>query len=223
MFTRNQTVIAHLTSLAAVLSLLGSGIAALHLASPSAHAQTPAPPVPAQSVKEAADIQLALDDIDTLHILLPLKLTLEQMDKLAAAITSAKTAYEKKSAALSTAPLLKMADEIRDIRKKAIAGAPIPTTFDDRIKGIQADYNAKRLELDTANIVAVSGACKPILTPDQIALCTKMEIDAYKRNKHYNDKASDTQYFNAYVVDVFIGNPRLVPLLKEMRAAQPAK
>lgn len=221
MFTRKHPFVSRLAPALTVVSLLVGGLGALHLSSHPARAQ--APTNSGQSAKEVQDLQLALDDIDTLHVLLPLKLTPVQMDKLVAAISTAKAEYEKKLPALSNAPLLKMADEIRDMRKKAIAGTPVPSTFDDRIKGIQADFDAKRLELNTANILAVSNACKPILNADQIALCAKMEIDAYKRNKRYNDKATDAQYFNAYVVDVFIGNPRVMPLLKEMRAAQPGK
>ncbi len=221
MFLYNHPVVSRLSSLTAVLLLLGGGIAALHLSSHSARAQ--APPNPTQPSKAVEDLLLELDDLDTLHILLPLKLTPEQMDKLIPMFTTAKTDFDKKSAALTSAALLKMADEIRATRKKAIAGTAIPTEFDDRVKAIQMEVAGKRKELDTTNIVAVSNACKTILNADQYALCAKMETDAYKRNKRYNDKATVAQYFNAYVMDAFIANPRTIPLLKEMRAAQPEK
>ncbi len=223
MFTRIRPVAARLTSLMAALSLVGGGLFAFYFTSHPASAQAQASTNSGQPSKEVLDLQTDIEDLDTLHVLLPMKFTPEQMDKLAAAISSAKTEYDKKYTALSSAPLLKMADEIRETRKKAIAGTPVPAAFDSRIKGIQTDFSAKRIELDTANIVALSAVCRTILTPDQIALCAKMEIDAYKRNKRYNDKASDTQYFNAYVLDVFVGNARTVPLLKEMRAAQGGK
>ncbi|MCW3100503.1 MAG: hypothetical protein JWL77_6121 [Chthonomonadaceae bacterium] len=223
MFTRIHPAVSRLTSLMAAMSVIGAGGLAFYLTAHPAGAQGKAAPDSGQPSKEVQELQVDLDDLDTLHVLLPMKFTPEQMDKLVAAISSAKADYDKKYAALSSAPLLKMADEIRETRKKAIAGTTIPSTFDDRVKGIQADFNTKRVELDTANIVSLGAACKAIMNPDQIALCTKMEIDAYKRNKRYSDKATDAQFFNAYVLDVFVGNPRTVPLLKEMRAAKAGK
>ena len=223
MFSHTHPCISRLTSLAAVVLLLGGGGGAvtLYLTAPAAQAQ--APPTPGQPSKEVQDLLVDLDDIDALHILLPLKLTPEQIDKLIPAITASKADFDKKVAALSSAPLLKIADEIRATRKKAVAGTMVPVEFDDRIKALQLEFSGKRKELDNANIVALSDACKAILTADQVARCAKMETEAYKRNKRYNDKATDAQYFNAYVLDAFINNPRTVPLLKEMRAALPVK
>jgi hypothetical protein len=45
----------------------------------------------------------------------------------------------------------------------------------------------------------------------------------YKRSKRYNEKATEAQYFNAYVLDLFVNSPRIVPLLKEMATAQVIK
>jgi len=223
MFTRIHPVVARLTSVMAALSVIGGGVVASYLTSHPARAQGQTAPTSGQSPKDSKDVQelqTALDDLDALHVLLPLKLTGEQMDKIAAAITSAKTEYDKQFAALNNGSLLKMADEIRETRKKAIAGTPVPAAFDARIQGLQSEFNTKRVDLDTKNLVALSAVIKPILTADQIALCTKMETDAYKRNKRYNEKTTEAQFFNAYVLDVFISNPRAVPLLKEMRAAK---
>lgn len=220
MFTRIHPVVSRLTSVMAALSVIGGGVVASYLTSHPARAQGQTAPTSAQTSKDVLELQTALDDLDALHVLLPLKLTSEQMDKIAAAITSAKTDYDKQRLALSSAPLLKMADEIRETRKKAIAGTPVPGAFDVRIQGLQADFNTKRVDLDTKNLVALSAVIKPILTADQVTQCAKMEIDAYKRNKRYNEKTTDVQFFNAYVLDVFIGNPRAVTLLKEMRAAK---
>jgi hypothetical protein len=221
MFTRIPPIVSRLTSLMAVVSLLGAGVVALHLTSPAARAQ--AATGSGLQPKEVQDLLTDLDDLDTLHVLLPLKFTPEQTDKLVAAIAAAKTDFDKKSLPLTSVPLLKMAAEIRETRKKALAGTPVPAAFDDRIKALQTEVIAKRKELDAANIVALSAVCKGILTADQVALCSKMEIDAYKRNKRYNDKATDSQYFNAYVLDVFLGNPRTIPLLQELKAAQAGK
>jgi len=221
MFTRIHPVVARLTSVMAVLSVVGGGgVVASYLTSHPARAQGQTAPASAQPSKDVQELQTALDDLDALHVLLPLKLTAEQMDKIAAAITSAKTEYDKQYAALSNGSLLKMADEIRETRKKAIAGTPVPAAFDTRIQGLQAELNTKRVDMDTKNLVALSGVIKPILTADQIAICAKLEVDAYKRNKRYNEKTTDAQFFNAYVLDVFISNPRAVTLLKEMRASK---
>ncbi|MCW3054963.1 MAG: hypothetical protein JWN14_4133 [Chthonomonadales bacterium] len=220
MFTRIHPVVARLTSVMVALSVIGGGVLASYLTSHPARAQGQAAPTSAQPSKDVQELQTALDDLDALHVLLPLKLTAEQMDKIAAAITSAKTDYDKQYAALSGGSLLKMADEIRETRKKAIAGTPVPAAFDTRIQGLQAEFNTKRVDIDTKNLVALSDVNKPVLTADQIAVCAKLEVDAYKRNKRYNEKTTDAQFFNAYVLDVFIGNPRAVTLLKEMRAAK---
>ncbi len=223
MCTRIPPVVSRFTSLLTILALLSGGVVILHVTSHSAHAQTQAPATVGQQPKEVQDLLVDLDDIDTLPDLLPLKLTPEQMDKLAAAILAAKTEYDKKALPLTSVPLLKMADEIHETRKKALAGTPVPAAFVERIKGLQTEVAGKRKALYEADIVSLSATCKGILSVDQVAQCAKMEIDAYKRNKLYNDKSSDAQYFNAYVRDVFIDNPRTALLLKAMHAAQPPK
>ncbi len=224
MLTRKRFTLSPLAGLALAFLLVG-GLTGLHFTAHPAHAQVApqAADVPGQPPKEVQDLLTALDDLDVMHVLLPLKLTPEQMDKLATAITNAKTDYDKKATALSSAPLLKMADEIRTTRKKAISGTTIPTDFDDRVKAIQKDVSTKRKDIDTQNILSVSAVCKTILTAEQFGICVKLEKDAYKQLKRYNDQATDAQYFNAYIMDVFISNPRIVPLLKEMKVAQTPK
>lgn len=220
MFTRIHPTVSRLTSLVIALALLG-GAPTLHMTSrpAQAQAQTSAQTGPAQQPKEVKDLIDAIDDLDLLHVLQPLKLTGEQADKLAAAITAAQAEYDKKSLPLTSVPLLKMADEIRQTRAKALTGTPVPVAFDDRIKGLQTDVSNKRKELDAANVTALGATCKTILSAEQFATCVKLETEAYKRNKRYNEKATDLQYFNAYVLDVFISNPRIVPVLKDMHAA----
>src|ERR1051325_11023201 len=69
--------------------------------------------------REAQALLDALDDIDTLRSLTPLKLSADQIDKLIAAVTAAKADYDKKVTALASGPVLKMADDIREARKQA--------------------------------------------------------------------------------------------------------
>lgn len=217
MFIRLHPIALRLTSLAAVITLLGGAV--LYSTSHPANAQATTSTF-AQQPKEVQDLLTDLDDLDTLHVLLPLKLSGDQMEKLATAITTAKADYDKKSLPLTSTPLLKMADEIRETRKKALAGTPIPSTFDDRIRGIQEDVSKKRTEYENAGLSSLSTAVKAILSAEQISTAAKLEIDAYKRNKRYNDKATDGQYFNAYVLDVFLANARTPQLLREMKTAQ---
>ena len=66
-----------------------------------------------------------IDDIDWLRNLNPLKLKSEQITRMIAAITTVKTDYDKKAAALATTRVVKVAEEIRATKKKVLAGGEI--------------------------------------------------------------------------------------------------
>ncbi len=175
----------------------------------------------AASAAEKATLDLVndLNDIHYLQDLYPLKLTPEQLNKMIAAITSAQETYTKKVNALAADRVDKMADEIRAVKRKALAGEKVPADFDARMKQASDDFIAKRAQLNLNNIAAVASALRAILTPDQIAAAVKITRDV-EGSKVQGDKTTDAQWFNLYVTEVVIGYPQIVPLLKEMRTAK---
>jgi hypothetical protein len=170
--------------------------------------------------KQAATAVVAdLDDIDRLRVLNPLKLEPDQIDKLVAALTSAQADYEKKVNSLGAGTFGPVASEARDVKRQVLTGGAIPRDFDDKIKKIQTDFLKQRDDLNTANIKAVAAACRSVLTDRQVTVATKLERDQWNKDHPDVKDATDTQLFNLYCVDLFIANPRAIPLLKEMRAA----
>ena len=178
--------------------------------------------------KAGADVaQLLSDvnDIDFLRPLIPLKLTPEQMDKMAAAIAASQAAYDKKLKAIAGPTLAKLADRIHDVKQKALLGEPIPQEFDTYAQAAEKQLIASRIKLDQDTIVLLSGALEDILTPDQFKIAAKLDKDAQIKLKKVAATAqkTDAQWFASYVTDAIFTSPRIVPLLKEMRAAAAPK
>ena len=70
----------------------------------------------------------------------------------------------------------------------------------------------------------MSGACGSIMTKEQKSIATQMEKDIIvKLGKKLSPTDKDDKYFNAYVVDLFIGYRRIVPLLKDLKANAPSQ
>ena len=215
------------TWLAIVTAIVVGGIVGPWRTNKSAWAQPPVISAPAatsaeevKKAKEFGDILDALDDIDRLHALNPLKLTPDRLDKIIVLIPTMAADFNKKSAALGSAELLKMGDEIRATRKSALAGAQVPKEFDDRIIKLQTDITAQRVLMGKKNLLALSVALQSILTPAQVSQAAKLSKDVAKKLGQ-DSEGSDIQWFNSYVLDTFINNPRVVILLKSMRAAAP--
>jgi hypothetical protein len=208
--------VVRLVPLALSLFLLAILLAGSFRAGRSAHAQDQG--AGALSQKEVQELLDDLDDIDTMHALQPLKVTPDQADRLVTVISAAKADYDKKILALGGSPILKMADEIRTTRRQVLAGKEIPKDFDDRVKKIQQDFYAQRKKLNDQNILRMSTEARNILTPQQIATAAKLEKSTLQKLGRYNPDTTDSQLFNQYVVDIFIYYPRILPLLKEMKA-----
>ncbi len=172
------------------------------------------------SANVTQELLLALNDIDTMHALGPLKLTPDQAGKLHALLDAARIAYDKQVTELGVSPLLKIANEIRSMRADAVAGKPIPKEFDDRVRKMQIDFQTKRDALNAVNIKRIGAACREVLTPDQVTLAGNLEKQALVKNELYNPKTTSTQLYNAYIVDVFIANSRTLVLLNEMAGAK---
>ena len=178
--------------------------------------------------KAGADVaQLLSDvnDIDFLRPLIPLKLTPEQMDKMAAAIAASQAAYDKKLKAIAGPTLAKLADRIHDVKQKALQGEPIPQEFDTYAQAAEKQLIASRVKLDQDTIVLLSGALEDILTAEQVKIAAKLDKDAQIKLKKVAATAqkTDAQWFASYVTDAIFTSPRIVPLLKEMRAVAAPK
>jgi hypothetical protein len=176
---------------------------------------------PAKAEATATAVVSDLDDIDRLRVLNPLKLEPDQLDKLAVALTTAQAEYDKKVNALGVSIFASSASEARAVKKDTLGGAPIPKDFDDKMKKLQADFLKKRDDLNVENIKNVGVACRVVLTDKQVTVATKMERDQWEKDHPDAKNATDNQLFNLYCVDMFISNPKIVALLKEMRAAVP--
>lgn len=176
-----------------------------------------------QPPKDVAELFDLLVDIDKLRMLNPLKLTPAQIDKTIAAVNAAKESYDKRVAVLASqvAPSVRqLAGEIREVKKNSLAGAAIPKAFDDKVKALQAAY-AK--QLDGANFDNWSGlvkALRGVFSEEQVATAVKLVKVLNPRVTSTDDK-----WLNLYVLQMFIEYPRIVPLLKDMKAAAetPAK
>lgn len=173
--------------------------------------------------KEAQELLDALDDIDVLRSLTPLKLKPDQLDKLITAITTAKADYNKKVSALASDAVVKMADDIRSMHKEVLAGKTTPKEFDDRVKKLQTEFLTQRDVLNGQNILRMSGAVSAIFTDTQRAAVVKMEKDVMQKLGIYQSGTAESKLFNAYVVDLFINTGRIVPILKDLKAATEAK
>jgi hypothetical protein len=182
-------------------------------------AQTPAATGnPALNAKQVAQMFDDLDDIDRLTSLNPLKLTADQLDRLIAAVSVAKEAYDKQYLTLANAALKTIADEIHDVKRKALAGGELPEDFNNRAKKASVSVAAAYSKLDTENLANLAPVIHEILTASQVAVAVKLCRNSAAQAGRPT-AGTDTQWFNQYVMSVIISYPRIVPLLKEMRAA----
>src|SRR5438105_4089862 len=62
-------------------------------------------------------------DIDKLRVLNPLKLTADQIDKITAEIKKSQKEYDKALAEATVQPIKGIASDVKDVRKKMLAGA----------------------------------------------------------------------------------------------------
>jgi hypothetical protein len=189
-----------------------------------AAAQPPATEGSAEQ-RELQEMEQSIVDIDELKLLNTLKLTTEQIDKLVPIITTAQNEYNTQMAALDHSTLKKHIEDIRTVRKTAIAGGAVSTEQFERIrKAVDAHLKSekredKRREIHDRTLSSLSQKMRGVLTLEQVDLATKTaKEETEKTNK--GAKGTDAQWFNAYVKGAIMSYPRIVPLLKEMRAAR---
>ncbi len=162
-----------------------------------------------------------LNDIDTMRPLLSLKLTVAQMDKMIALISETQTGYDKRLKAIAGPALAKMVDQIRVVKQRTLKGEPIPQDFDALAKTAENEILAKRKTLDAETISQMATALAAILSTEQAKLAGKLDRDAQIKLGKADAKTqrTDEQWFASYVRDAFFTVPRIVPVLKQMRAA----
>ena len=182
-------------------------------------AQAPSSPASGSATeKQVTALFYDLDDIDWLKSLTPLKLTPDELDKLIAAMSAAKDAYDKQWVELAMAQLKPISAEINDVKHKALKGGEVPDDFYMRAKKASAGFAEARNKLDLQTLALVAPVIHDILTPAQIMTAAKMSRSQAAQDGKPT-AGTDTQWFNKYVQSVILGHPRIVALLKEMRAA----
>ena len=177
-----------------------------------------------ESGKDSSDVAqliLDLDDIDSMRPLIPLKLTPEQMDKMIAVISSEQTNYDRKLKAIAGPALAKLADQIHDVKQKTVRGEAIPKEFDALARQAQTEILNKRKVLDADTLAVIAASLSETLTPDQVKIAAKLDKDAQIKlgKAAANSQRTETQWFVSYVTDAVITAPRIVIVLKQMRAA----
>lgn len=186
----------------------------------TAHAQETA-----STTSDVTQLVNDLDDIDALRPVLPLKLTMEQLDKIIATVSAMQTGYDKKLKAIAGPALVKLADQIRDVKQKSLKGEAIPKDFDLVAKQAEAEIVGKRKTLDAETLAALTNQLENILTPEQVKMAAKMDKDAQIKVGKATAATQRTEplWFASYVRDAFITVPRIVPVLKQMRSAGDTK
>jgi hypothetical protein len=195
-------------SLVSLMALLAMG---------SARAQQPPSQTGAEPPADVAALFQAIADID-IRLINPLKLTPDQAGKLATTITAAQKTYTKNLADAVGPGLRKLADEINATRKTVVAGQSIPADFDAKIKAADAAYQKDRDRINLENFKSLIASTRKILTDKQLGVAAEL---MRKNNPDKDPNADQAKWYNAYVLEVFIDYPRIVPLLNEIKKALP--
>lgn len=207
---QSRFVVKHTVSIWVMLTLIGLGW--LPCAASSQETVKDKPTLVAPS--DAAELFDSLDDIDHLNVLIPLKLTGDQLDLLITAISSSEETFTRKYRMISVAEVRRQAELIRSTKKKALAGEHIPDEFINQMTALLQKRVAERTRLNTDTLRSIAATIHRILNEDQISTAAKQERGAQEKlGKH----GTDLQMFNAFVQDVFMEYPRTIPLLKELR------
>jgi hypothetical protein len=170
--------------------------------------------------REAGAILDAVNDIDKLRVIMPLKLSGSQIDKIVDAIVKGRAAFNKEIEQGATQPPTKMADEIKRVKAAALTGAPIPKDFDERIKKMEDAFLEKRKAAENTALKALSDAVRAVLTPAQIKSASDSAKAAAEELAGGSPlKGTEAQWFNYYVLNVLIRYDRIDLLLGEVKSA----
>ncbi len=161
-------------------------------------------------------------DIDKLRVLNPLKLSPDQITQIISVIKEWQNKYNKQLADAAVPPIKSIAAEIKETRKKMLAGASIPKDFDEKVKGIQDKFIERRNTAEFDTVKGMAESIKKILKPDQVKTAEKLAKDYVASINEKGKEPPKLNYFNVYVLSIFIQYPRILPLLEQMKAAQPS-
>ncbi len=188
----------------------------LALSSPQlSHAQDTKSDIPSIPVEVQALIN-DISDIDKLRALVPLKLNSDQIQKMIDAMTKAQIDYNQHLIDATVPPIKKLAEEIKEVRRKVLAGGTIPKDFDARVQKIEMDYYDRRASEDTKALKILSDSMRTIFTREQIAKAAAFGKQAGDKLGK-NMKGTDDQFFNYFVQGVLIQYSGIVKLLKDMK------
>jgi hypothetical protein len=162
-----------------------------------------------------------INDIDKLRVLNPLKLTTDQLDQIIVIVKKAQDDYNKKLADAAVPPIKEIAKEIKETRRKMLAGATIPKDFDEKVKKHQEAFVKRRNQEDFNTLKGLAEAVKKVLTKEQFTKAVSIAKD-FLEKQGKEVKGEDDKFFNYYVLGTLITYPRIVPLLQDMRAARVA-
>ena len=191
-----------------LLPALATGLILFTFAARGVAQDAPTPPPPAVPAM-AIPLFNALDDIDHLNVITPLKLTPAQLDKLIATLSDAEATYQARVNTLTVEFLSRSRGEIESVRSSALAGSPVPASFVARVNEVLK----KRDALQNDSLKFVGKQFGALLTPEQITTVVSLA-------KHYKPgTGTNAQWINYYVLNVFLKFQRTVPLLKELRGA----
>ena len=176
----------------------------------------------AQGAPPPAEIVAVLDhiaDIDKMRVIAPLRLNAAQVGKIIDAIRAGERDYSKALDAAAIPTIRSIAEEVRETRRKALAGETIPSEFTEKVRKLSDEFAKTRQQEYLAAVRRLAEAIKRILTEEQFAAAVKIARDVAKEDRTTRATGSDDQFFNLYVVGTFVSYPRITPLLEDLRKA----
>jgi hypothetical protein len=179
-------------------------------------------PVEAQQSNIPPDVQATftdIDDIDKMRILNPLKLTADQLGKLAKIMKDSTADYNKKIADILVPRMRSSAAEVKDTKRRMLAGAALPKSVDSNIKKMQSDFVAQRKTVDEATIRSLSAQIREVLTDEQYKTVVET-TQALTTKDGKKPTGPDDSFFRLYVTGTFIAYGKIVPLLEDMKSAR---
>jgi hypothetical protein len=160
-----------------------------------------------------------ITDIDKMRVLNPLKLRVDQLDKLISTIRASQESFNRRLDAAAVPPIRAIAKEIRETRQKLLKGGEIPKDFDEKVRKLHADFLKKRKAEEENTLKSLAAAIRSILTEQQVQQAVSIARKWTEEDGQPTKRGTNEQFFNLYVLGTFITYPRIVPLLEDIRKA----
>lgn len=171
--------------------------------------------IPAEVIALFRDI----DDVDKLRVLNPLKLSAQQLEKIIAEVKQHQETYNRRLADSVVPPIRSIARDIKETRRKLLAGGEVPKDFDEKVKKLQADYIKRRDQEDRDTLKSLSDKIRAILSEEQVKKAVELAKTLTQKDGKPTLRGSDAEFFNYYVMMTFVVYPRIVPLMEDMKRA----